>query len=76
MKTDGNEEQTSNARNSKDNEDFAEERSITSRQRARTQLCDDVEEFLASGGAIAEIDPDVTADPPRKPQPKYGSRPI
>ena len=59
-----------------DTEDYAEERSITSRQRARSQLSDEIEEFLASGGAIAEIDPDVTADPPRKPQPKYGSRPI
>ncbi len=69
------EDQGNNAR-SKDTEEFTEERSITSRQRARTQLSADVEEFLARGGAISEIDPDVTADPPRKPQPKYGSRPI
>ncbi|WP_078084657.1 hypothetical protein [Microbulbifer mangrovi] len=61
---------------SKDNEEFAEERSITSRERARSQLNAEVEAFLARGGAIDEIDPEVTADPPRKPQPKYGSRPI
>jgi len=61
---------------SKDNEEFAEERSITSRERARSQLNAEVEAFLARGGAINEIAPDVTADPPRKPQPKYGSRPI
>ncbi|AOS96564.1 hypothetical protein AUP74_01100 [Microbulbifer aggregans] len=72
---DGYQDQNSSSR-AKDNEDFAEERSITSRERARSQLNSDIEEYLASGGAIAEIDPDVTADPPRKPQPKYGSRPI
>ncbi|WP_193163826.1 hypothetical protein [Microbulbifer hainanensis] len=72
---DGYDEQANNSR-SKDTEDFAEERSITSRQRARSQLSSDVEEFLSRGGAISEIDPEVTADPPRKPQPKYGSRPI
>ncbi|SEA21405.1 hypothetical protein [Microbulbifer marinus] len=72
---DGYEEQGNTSR-SKDTEDFAEERSITSRQRARSQLSADVEEFLSRGGAISEIDPEVTADPPRKPQPKYGSRPI
>lgn len=72
---DGYEEQGNNSRN-RDTEDFAEERSVTSRARARNQLSSDIEEFLARGGAISEIDPDVTADPPRKPQPKYGSRPI
>ncbi|MFC6634041.1 hypothetical protein [Microbulbifer taiwanensis] len=72
---DGYQEQGNNSR-SKENEEFAEERSITSRQRARSQLTADVEEFLAHGGAISEIDAEVTADPPRKPQPKYGSRPI
>nr|WP_010133728.1 hypothetical protein [Microbulbifer agarilyticus] len=60
----------------KDNEDFAEERTLSSRQRARSQLSAEVEAFLARGGAIDEVAPDVTADPPRKPQPKYGSRPI
>jgi hypothetical protein len=72
--TDGYDEQA-NTR-SKDSEDFAEERSVTSRQRVRSQLSDEIEAFLAKGGAISEIDPEITADPPRKPQPKYGSRPI
>ncbi|MDP5209626.1 MULTISPECIES: hypothetical protein [unclassified Microbulbifer] len=72
---DGYDDQGKNSR-SKDAEEFAEERSVTSRERARSQLSADVEEFLAGGGAISEIDPDVSADPPRKPQPKYGSRPI
>ncbi|MEW5250416.1 hypothetical protein [Microbulbifer sp. 2201CG32-9] len=73
---DGNDDQSSNPRNNKGGDDSAEERSVTSRKRARHRLSEDVEQFLASGGAIREIDPDVTADPPRKPQPKYGSRPI
>jgi SutA RNAP-binding domain len=60
----------------KENEDFSEERTLSSRQRARSELTSEVEAYLASGGAICEIDPDVSADPPRKPQPKYGSRPI
>jgi len=71
----GYQEQGSSPRSSKE-EDFVEERSLTSRQRARDQLTSDVEAFIASGGAISEIDPEVSADPPRKPQPKYGSRPI
>ncbi|WP_299597740.1 hypothetical protein [uncultured Microbulbifer sp.] len=60
----------------KDTEDFAEERTLSSRHRARSQLTAEVEAFLARGGAIDEVAPDVSADPPRKPQPKYGSRPI
>ncbi|MFV8784069.1 hypothetical protein ACNKU7_16740 [Microbulbifer sp. SA54] len=59
-----------------DSEEFGDERTVTSRERARSQLSAEVEAFLASGGAISEIAPEVTADPPRKPQPKYGSRPI
>ncbi|MFD1217523.1 MULTISPECIES: hypothetical protein [Microbulbifer] len=61
---------------SKESEEFSEERSLSSRKRARSQLSAEVEAFLARGGAISEVEPDVTADPPRKPQPKYGSRPI
>lgn len=71
----GYEDQGNNTR-AKDSEDYAEERSITSRERARSELSSEVEAFLARGGAISEIDPEITADPPRKPQPKYGSRPI
>lgn len=61
---------------SKDSDDFNEERSLSSRQRARSQLSAEVDAFLSRGGAIDEVAPEVTADPPRKPQPKYGSRPI
>ena len=32
--------------------------------------------FLAQGGQIKEIPPDVTTDPPQKPVSNYGSKPI
>ena len=57
-------------------EDRAEDRTVTSRANIRTELSDQIEAFLASGGTISEIDPNVMADPPRKPQSNYGSRPI
>lgn len=42
----------------------------------RTQLESDIESFLNSGGKVQEIEPNVMADPPKKPESKYGSRPI
>ena len=35
-----------------------------------------MEEFLARGGKVQEIESNVVADPPKKPDNKYGSRPI
>ena len=57
-------------------EDRAEDRTVTSRAKIRSELSDQIEEFLSKGGAINEIAPNVMADPPRKPQSNYGSRPI
>lgn len=54
----------------------AETRSVTSRTRLRSQVEEDIARFLQQGGAINHIDPDVTADPPRKPESNYGSRAI
>lgn len=54
----------------------AETRSVTSRHRLRSQVEDDIAKFLQSGGSIDQIAPDVTADPPRKPESNYGSRAI
>jgi len=51
-------------------------RSIASRQKLRTQVDSEVEAFLKAGGSINEIEPNVMADPPRKPTSNYGSRPI
>ena len=53
-------------------EDF----SIASRQKIRDELADQVAAFLARGGTISEVPPNVTADPPKKPTPDYGGRPI
>ena len=53
-------------------EDF----SIASRQKVRDELEDQVAAFLARGGVISEVPANVTADPPKKPSPDYGGRPI
>lgn len=50
--------------------------SVSSRDEARRQLEQDMEMFLTGGGAIKAIERDVRADPPRKPECNYGSRPI
>ena len=56
--------------------DDGSDRSVTSRAHIRSQLTDDVEAFLAQGGSITVVDPNITADPPKKPSSSYGSRPI
>lgn len=42
----------------------------------RTQMADEVEAFLAQGGAVETIEKGRRVDLPRKPENKYGSRPI
>jgi hypothetical protein len=51
-------------------------RSIASRKKLRNKMNGDVEAFLKSGGSINQVEPNVMADPPRKPTSNYGSRPI
>jgi hypothetical protein len=43
---------------------------------ARSEMANEVEAFLASGGAVTEVERGFRADPPKKPESKYGSRPI
>lgn len=43
---------------------------------ARQQLAAEMEAFLANGGAVNEVERGFRADPPKKPENKYGSRPI
>jgi hypothetical protein len=50
--------------------------SLEAKQSDRDALARAMEEFLARGGKVQEIDPNVVADPPKKPDSKYGSRPI
>ena len=46
------------------------------KQRERDEIARAMEDFLARGGKVQEIEPNVVADPPKKPDNKYGSRPI
>jgi len=50
--------------------------SLEAKQSEREALAKAMEDFLARGGKVQEIDPIVVADPPKKPDSKYGSRPI
>ncbi len=52
------------------------EESVAAREALRQQIQSDVEAFLARGGVINEIPPNVVSDPPRKPQSNYGGQPI
>lgn len=56
--------------------DDGRDRTISSKEAARRQLEDDMAKFLNCGGNIQSIEPNVRADPPRKPESNYGSRPI
>ncbi|WP_296247246.1 transcriptional regulator SutA [Pseudomonas sp. UBA4194] len=50
--------------------------SIEAKNKERDALARAMEEFLARGGKVQEVEPNVVADPPKKPDNKYGSRPI
>lgn len=50
--------------------------SLEAKQKEREALARAMEEFLSRGGKVQEVDDNVVADPPRKPDSKYGSRPI
>ena len=56
--------------------DDAVTRTVKARAGTRNQLEDDIQQFLSRGGRVDEVDPHVTADPPKKPVSNYGSRPI
>lgn len=57
-------------------EDDPEARTVSSRQRLRDKMESEIDRFLSSGGKITVVAPNVTADPPRKPESNYGGRPI
>lgn len=56
--------------------DDAETLTVSSKEALRRQLEEEMARFLAQGGQIKEIPPDVTTDPPQKPVSNYGSKPI
>lgn len=57
-------------------DDGADGRTVASRQRLRDQLSSDIEAYLAKGGKISQVDSNVSADPPKRPESNYGQRPI
>ncbi|GAA6166991.1 hypothetical protein [Sessilibacter corallicola] len=58
------------------NADVNADYSLSVKEQERLMLQNQVEEFLAKGGKIDQIDANITADPPQKPSSNYGSRPI
>ncbi|TBU71548.1 hypothetical protein DNK06_01480 [Pseudomonas daroniae] len=50
--------------------------SVEAKQKERDALARAMEEFLTRGGKVQEVEPNVVSDPPKKPDSKYGSRPI
>lgn len=50
--------------------------SVEAKEREREMLARQIEEFMARGGKVQQIDDNVVSDPPKKPENKYGSRPI
>lgn len=57
-------------------EDPLEGLSLEAKAREREMLERQIAEFIARGGQVQEIDSNVVSDPPKKPDSKYGSRPI
>ncbi|WP_394560244.1 transcriptional regulator SutA [Aquipseudomonas alcaligenes] len=57
-------------------EEVEELPSVEAKQKERDALAQAMEEFLSRGGKVQEIEANVVADPPKKPDSKYGSRPI
>mgnify|MGYP003510081570 FL=1 len=49
--------------------------SVEAKQKERDALARAMEEFLSRGGKVQEVEANVVADPPTKPDSKYGSRP-
>jgi hypothetical protein len=49
---------------------------VAKKESEREELKKQVESFLSSGGKIDYIEPNVLADPPKKPTSNYGSQPI
>ena len=67
---------TAKAKKAKAVVDVDELPSVEAKQKDRDALARAMEEFLSRGGKVQEIEPNVVADPPKKPDSKYGSRPI
>jgi len=73
---DGSDRVVASGKKSKPSADVDEMPSVEAKQKDRDTLARAMEEFLARGGKVQEVEPNVVADPPKKPDSKYGSRPI
>ncbi|GAB3386061.1 transcriptional regulator SutA [Azotobacter armeniacus] len=73
---DGSDRVVASGKKSKSTVDVDEMLSVEAKQKDRDALARAMEEFLARGGKVQEVEPNVVADPPKKPDSKYGSRPI
>lgn len=51
-------------------------RTPNSQADVRAQMAAEIEAYLARGGSVTEVQRGLRADPPKKPESKYGSRPI
>ena len=49
---------------------------IAERKRQREEMAAEIEAFLAKGGEVTPVERNKRADPPKKPESNYGSRPI
>jgi len=58
------------------NDDMPNSATIAERQRLRDEVASEIEAFLAKGGGITSVEANLRADPPKKPESNYGSRPI
>ena len=56
--------------------DVAVDEALNDKEEERRRIQTDIEAFLSQGGTISKIDPNVMADPPKKPTSNYGGQPI
>ncbi len=52
------------------------ERLLADREALRSKMASEVEDYLKAGGKVEQVERGKRADPPRKPESQYGSRPI
>ncbi len=59
-----------------DSSDIVLDAAANDKDEERRKIQADIEAFLGQGGTINQIDPNVMADPPKKPTSNYGGQPI
>ncbi len=54
----------------------ATDSTISAKEAERRRIQAQIEEFLKGGGQITQVDTNVMADPPKRPESNYGGQPI